>query len=150
MPRLVGIERVSHQNLDYMPTQTTFIRVSWTATGDDATGVTATCEEDLAQGWFVELCDVLETQPNADAQRTTQAERAEATSKPWENIPEVGWNRRAVELWHAGYKAREIAAKIGNLTAKTVYNRFSDLRRIYGTQVVPERRAKSSPGRKVG
>ena len=65
--------------LDYIPTQTTFIRVSWTATGDGATEITATCEDDLAQGWFVELCDVLEAQPNADAQHTTRAERAEDT-----------------------------------------------------------------------
>jgi hypothetical protein len=93
---------------------------------------------------------VLEAQPNTDAQHTTQAERAEEASKPWEIIPDVGWNRRAVELWQAGYKAGEIAAKIGNLTAKTVYNRLSDLRGIYGTEVVPERRSKSKPGRKPG
>jgi hypothetical protein len=79
-----------------------------------------------------------------------QAKRDEDAPKPWEVIPDVGWNRRAVELWHTGYKAGEIAAMIGNLTAKTVYNRLSDLRRIYGTEVVPERRAKSTPGRKLG
>ena len=51
--------------------------------------ITATCEEDLAQGWFMELCDVLEAQPNADAQRTAQAEHAEAAPKPWEIISDV-------------------------------------------------------------
>ena len=137
--------------LDYMPTQTTFIRVSWTATGDDAIEVTATCEEDLAQGWFMELCDVLEAQPNADAQRTAQAEHAEAAPKPWEIIPDVGWNRKAVELWHAGCTSREIARMIGrDLTPKTILNVISSLRRIYGTDVVPERRTKSKPGRKLG
>ena len=29
--------------------------------------------------------------------------------KPWQDIPDVGWNRKAVELWHAGYKASDIA-----------------------------------------
>jgi hypothetical protein len=88
--------------------------------------------------------------PGAKLASVEPAKRDGDAPKPWEIIPDVGWNRKAVELWHAGYKAGEIAAKIGNLTAKTVYNRLSDLRRIYGTDVVPERRAKSRPGRKLG
>lgn len=72
-----------------------------------------------------------------------------APVKPWEAIPNVGWNRRAVELWHAGYTAAEIAQKVDrDLTPKTVSNVISQLRRIYGTEVVPERRSNPGPGRR--
>ena len=81
----------------------------------------------------------------------SQAERTADTRKPWENIPSIGWNRKAVELWHAGYTSREIVDKIDrDLTPKTILNVISNLRRIYGTEVVPERRSKSRPGRKSG
>jgi hypothetical protein len=46
--------------LDYLPTQTTFIRISWIAAGAGTTEVTVTCEDDQALDWYVELCDVLE------------------------------------------------------------------------------------------
>ena len=82
---------------------------------------------------------------------STQVERVEDAPKPWVKIPDVGWNRKAVELWHAGYTAREIASMIDrDLTSKTILNVISTLRRIYGTDVVPERRAKSKPDRKLG
>jgi hypothetical protein len=79
--------------------------------------------------------------------QSTPATRDGDARKPWENIPDVGWNRRAVELWHAGYTAREIARMIDRgLAPKTIANVISNLRGIYGTDVVPERRAKSRPG----
>ena len=88
---------------------------------------------------------------NAPDKMSAQAERVEDAPKPWENIPDVGWNRKAVELWHAGYTSLKIARMIDRgLTPKTILNVISNLRRIYGTEVVPERRAKSKPGRKLG
>ena len=73
----------------------------------------------------------------------------QAPSRPWEAVPDVGWNRRAVELWHAGYTAAEIAQRVGrDLTPKTISNVLSNLRGIYGTEVVPERRSNPRPGRK--
>ena len=94
-------------------------------------------------GWWDDL--------NAPDKGPAQAEHAEDAPKPWEIIPDVGWHRKAVELWHAGYTAREIARMIDRgLAPKTILNVVSNLRGIYGTEVVPERRAKSRPGRKLG
>ena len=60
-------------------------------------------------------------------------------SKPWLIIPENGWNRKAVELWHKGYTGPQIANKVG-VSKHTVNNVMSKLRDKYGEHVVPYHR----------
>jgi hypothetical protein len=122
--------------------------------------IAARCQQAAFDGYFVGLLAAmgaawLEIEP--DLRRAgllsdpESAQTAEDAPKPWENIPDVGWNRKAVELWHAGYTAKEIAERIDrDLTSKTILNVISNLRRIYSTDVVPERRSKSRSGRKLG
>jgi hypothetical protein len=59
-----------------------------------------------------------------------------AGRKPWEQIPDHNWDRKALELWCTGYTHREIGDKVG-VTGKTVQNRMIDLRKFYGTEIVP-------------
>jgi hypothetical protein len=59
-----------------------------------------------------------------------------AGAKPWMQIPDVGWHRRALELWWRGYTVTEIAAMLDR-RPKTIGNRLSDLRRTHGLDIVP-------------
>ena len=61
--------------------------------------------EEAARHWWEALLDRLRFEGWRvwTAAKPAQAERAEDAPKPWENIPDVGWNRKAVELWHADY-----------------------------------------------
>lgn len=59
----------------------------------------------------------------------------------WEQIPDEGWDRPALELFHQGLSHRKIAHCLGlDLTEKTVCNRMSVLRKTYGDTIVPRRR----------
>lgn len=66
--------------------------------------------------------------------------------EPWKRIPDVGNNRLLVELWDRGLLVDRIAYQIGERTNKTVYNRLSDLRKLYGPEVVYLRREKRKSG----
>jgi len=60
----------------------------------------------------------------------------ETERKPWENIPDNGWNRKAVELLWAGHTDPDIARALGTgLVAKTVTNRLSELRQQFPEHV---------------
>lgn len=78
-----------------------------------------------------------------DAAQPAQAERDEDAPKPWEIIPDQGWNRKAVELLWRGYSGDVIARQV-SVEHKTVLNRLSDLRKIYGAEIVPYLRDKKS------
>jgi len=83
--------------------------------------------------------------PLAETQPDSGAVRAEATEQqdidPWTKISDHGWDRLAVQLLHEGYTSPEIARKTGKeITAKTVDNRLSQLRALYGTEIVPYRK----------
>lgn len=70
-----------------------------------------------------------------------QQQQVPAGEEPWMSIPDLGWDRLAVRLAHEGYSSSEIARRIGrNIVAKTVDNRLSSLRAIYGEQIVPYRK----------
>jgi hypothetical protein len=62
--------------------------------------------------------------------------------RPWEQVPDVGHNRKMLELWHAGDTGRQIGNRIGR-TQKTVQNDISRLRKAFGEQIVPYRRRKA-------
>jgi DNA-binding CsgD family transcriptional regulator len=51
-------------------------------------------------------------------------------------IPDEGYNRQLVELWSQGYKGPEIALRF-SYSPRTIYNRLSELRKIYGVTIVP-------------
>jgi hypothetical protein len=81
----------------------------------------------------------------------SEEEQPKGVSEPWEVIPDKGGHREAVKLWRAGYTAPEIELRIGSRpAAKTIHNRISDLRKIYGSEIVPYRRSMPRSGKKVG
>lgn len=54
--------------------------------------------------------------------------------KPWNQIPDYRWDRKAVEFLHRGYSSPEIGKKVG-VDAKTIDNRLSILRKQYPMHV---------------
>lgn len=66
--------------------------------------------------------------------------------KTWEQIDDINWDRRALELWSMGKTGREIADKLRQdgtpVAPKTVHNRLSHLRQIHGEDVVPKSKRK--------
>jgi hypothetical protein len=56
--------------------------------------------------------------------------------EPWRTIADHGWDRQALELWWQGLTVREIAARL-HLGEKTMRNRLTALRKIYGEGSVP-------------
>jgi hypothetical protein len=89
---------------------------------------------------FVEFCDFLLKEvwekaglPVSDATEDDEAEGL------WMEVEDYRWDRIAVRLLHLGFSSEEIARQVGR-TPKTVDNRFSVLRGIYGTDVIPYRK----------
>jgi hypothetical protein len=67
------------------------------------------------------------------------------TDRPWELVPNTGWDRRLLELWWKNYPSSAIGRHLG-VSPKRVLNRVSELRRIHGSGVVPtemQRRGKN-------
>jgi hypothetical protein len=56
--------------------------------------------------------------------------------RPWELVANVAWDRLLVELWWKDHPSAIIAQHAG-VTPKTVLNRLSQLRKIYGKNVIP-------------
>lgn len=61
------------------------------------------------------------------------------TLPPWERIPNIGWNRKAIQLWHEGYTTAEIAKRVGK-DEQTIRNKIANLRKEHGEEIVPSRR----------
>lgn len=67
------------------------------------------------------------------------------TDRPWELVPNTGWDRRVLELWWRNYPSNAIGRQLG-VSPKRVLNRISELRKLHGTGVVPtemQRRGKN-------
>ncbi len=60
--------------------------------------------------------------------------------EPWLLIPDSGNNRQIVRLWNEHWTCKEISSKVGG-TEKTILNRINLLRKQYGPQIVPYRKA---------
>jgi hypothetical protein len=90
---------------------------------------------DLGSRWPTLYEQIPEPQSKKSSEKAGTVKDDDA---PWLAIPE-GWAREAVRLWWGGYSKPEIAAQLdnGDISPKTVENRFSDLRRLYGKAVVP-------------
>ncbi|MCC6189066.1 MAG: hypothetical protein IT318_08520 [Anaerolineales bacterium] len=70
--------------------------------------------------------------------------------RPWEMIADVAWDRLAVELWWKDYPCARIAERV-SVTSKTVNNRLYELRKTYGTAIVPtELQRRGRGGEKLG
>ena len=59
--------------------------------------------------------------------------------KPWTQVADHGWDRHALELWWQGLTVPEIAGRL-HLGEKTIRNRLTAMRKIYGENVVPTAR----------
>jgi hypothetical protein len=59
-----------------------------------------------------------------------------ADDKPWELIPELSWDRPALRLWWLDHSCPAIAKQL-HVSTKTITNRLSELRTMYGTGIVP-------------
>jgi hypothetical protein len=55
-----------------------------------------------------------------------------------QNIPNSGYDRKLVKLLQEGKNAKDIALELG-VDRKTIFNRESELRRLYGKELVPYR-----------
>ena len=53
-------------------------------------------------------------------------------------IPDEGFDRKLVELWSNGYRAKEISSKL-YVSERRIYNRLSELRKKYSVTIVPLR-----------
>lgn len=58
---------------------------------------------------------------------------------PWEQIPDRGYDRQLIKLWHSGLQAGEIAHQLG-IDKTTINKRIGILRKRYGKVIVPSRR----------
>lgn len=56
----------------------------------------------------------------------------------WALIPDEGFDRKLVELWSNGYRAKEISSKL-YVSERRIYNRLSELRKKYSVTIVPLR-----------
>ena len=65
--------------------------------------------------------------------------RDSAGNQPWEKVPDKGYDRKMLELWHIGFSAREIGKKVDR-SEHTIRNRLSELRQDHGEKIVPRRR----------
>ena len=60
-------------------------------------------------------------------------------SEPWTQIPDHGWDRQALDLWWQGLTVPEIANRL-HMGEKTVRNRLTTMRKVYGEKIVPTAR----------
>jgi hypothetical protein len=58
----------------------------------------------------------------------------------WLTIPDKGWDRECIRLWHRGLTSKDIGRRLEK-TDKTILNRLNQLRNEFGEQTVPYRHA---------
>jgi hypothetical protein len=58
----------------------------------------------------------------------------------WLAIPDKGWDRECIRLWHRGLTCKDIGRRLEK-TDKTILNRLNQLRNEFGEQTVPYRHA---------
>jgi hypothetical protein len=59
-------------------------------------------------------------------------------SQVWLTIPDKGWDRECIRLWHRGLTSKDIGRRLEK-TDKTILNRLNQLRNEFGEQTVPYR-----------
>jgi len=66
-------------------------------------------------------------------------------SQTWLMIPDRGWDRECIRLWHRGLTCKDIGIRLQK-TDKTILNRLNQLRKEFGEQIVPYRNANYRSG----
>jgi hypothetical protein len=66
-------------------------------------------------------------------------------SQIWLTIPDKGWDRECIRLWHRGLTCKDIGRRLEK-TDKTILNRLNQLRKEFGEQTVPYRNANYRSG----
>jgi DNA-binding CsgD family transcriptional regulator len=74
---------------------------------------------------------------------------AAEAQEPWLLIPDSGNNRQIVRLWNEHRTCKEISGRVGG-TEKTILNRINLLRKQFGPQIVPYRKALLDKKQEVG
>ena len=59
--------------------------------------------------------------------------------EPWNRVSDHGWDRQALDLWWQGLTVPEIASRL-HMGEKTVRNRLTTMRKVYGEKIVPTAR----------
>jgi len=86
--------------------------------------------------------------PSSTLQSTPNQQINEAnkeSTQVWLTIPDKGWDRECVRLWHRGLTCKDIGIRL-HKTDKTILNRLNQLRKDFGEQTVPYRNANYRPG----
>lgn len=92
--------------------------------------ITIYCQERRFVTWDMELVEYLIRHlPISDITPKKEA-------NIWDAVPDEGWNRRVLELWHKGYSAAVIGERLG-YQAQSIYNLLASLRKTYGDEIVP-------------
>jgi len=107
-------------------------------------------------GWFSISCfentsspDLLETNQNFISEVSVATndiehlpennESKKETHQIWSMIPDKGWDRECLRLWHRGLTCKDIGNRLKK-TDKTIRNRLNLLRKNFGEQAVPYRK----------
>ncbi len=69
-----------------------------------------------------------------------QIQAADPAAEIWTNIPNIGPNREILRHWHKGLTCEQIGTRV-SLSEKTVNNRIHQLRKEFGTLIVPYRKS---------
>jgi len=81
------------------------------------------------------------TSSNTDSEPLpTIEEPKKEPSQTWLTIPDKGWDRECIRLWHRGLTCKDIGIRLQK-TDKTILNRLNQLRKEFGEQIVPYRNA---------
>ena len=81
------------------------------------------------------------TSSNTDSEPLpTIEEPKKEPSQTWLMIPDKGWDRECIRLWHRGLTCKDIGIRLQK-TDKTILNRLNQLRKEFGEQIVPYRNA---------
>ncbi|MFQ5796024.1 MAG: helix-turn-helix transcriptional regulator [Candidatus Bipolaricaulia bacterium] len=99
--------------------------------------VNAWCREPAVLPVFQDLVEEIEQRWPAE-EKVSPSEEQSTEDKPWKKIPDLRQDRKLVKLWHDGLPMKKIGKKLG-MSPKTVRNRLSELRKIYGEEIVPYR-----------
>jgi hypothetical protein len=77
--------------------------------------------------------------PRSDTRTEDRIDKTQTeTSQAWLTIPDKGWDRECLQLWHRGLTCKDIGIRLQK-NDKTIRNRLNQLRNEFGEQIVPYR-----------
>ncbi len=104
---------------------------------------------DILDPFFTEIIQSGEMRvlPETDPSKKEQMSETQISLKPWELIPDHGWDRQVLELWHEGFTCPEIQRKTHVASAERIRNRLTELRNQYGENIIPTDEQRKQHGR---